>query len=160
MRTPKQPRGQSMVEFALIVPVFVLLLVGIFDFGRAVYGYSTINNAAREAARLAIVDQTVAHIQAEGAGQAATIGILAADVEVDFRAIETPDTPDSCAADIPGDDNNTGGIVFCVAVVTVPYDYEAVTPMIGALVGPIQLIGESSFKVDFNCEGAECPLGE
>ena len=46
-----------MVEFALVVPLFVLLLVGLFDVGRAVYAYNTVNNAAREAGRLAIVDQ-------------------------------------------------------------------------------------------------------
>ncbi len=43
--------GQSMVEFALILPVFVLVFAGIFDLGRAFYASITITNAAREGAR-------------------------------------------------------------------------------------------------------------
>jgi hypothetical protein len=73
-----------MVEFAVILPIFILLLVGIFDLGRAVYAYNTINNAAREAGRLAIVDQTVADIQARAAAQGVSLGIDPADVDVDF----------------------------------------------------------------------------
>jgi hypothetical protein len=48
-------RGQALVEFALILPVFVLLIVAIFDFGRVVWATTSVTNAAREAARYAIV---------------------------------------------------------------------------------------------------------
>src|SRR6185312_16248181 len=51
-------RGQALVEFALVLPIFILLLVGIFDFGRAIYAYNTISNAAREAVRVGVVDQS------------------------------------------------------------------------------------------------------
>ena len=153
-------RGQALVEFALILPIFMLILVGLIDFGRAVYAYNTVNQAAREAARLAIVDQTVAHVQDEGAKSAVSLGIGAADIIVDFRDRTTPDVPGSCLAAVAGDENNTDGIVFCIAVVTVPYEYEAATPIIGNLLGTIHIEGESRFKVDFNCEGPECPLGE
>ena len=50
-------RGQGLVEFALVFPVFILLLFGILDLGRAVYAYNTIGDAAREGARVAIVNQ-------------------------------------------------------------------------------------------------------
>lgn len=43
--------GQSMIEFALILPVMVLIIAGIFDLGRAFYSFITITNAAREGAR-------------------------------------------------------------------------------------------------------------
>ena len=160
MRLRQERRGQALVEFALIVPLFVLLLVGLFDFGRAIYAYNTINNAARQAARLAVVDQTISHIRDRASAQAVSLGIDPSDVEIDFRDITTPDAVASCAGAIPGDDNNTGQIVFCIAVVTVPYSYVAATPIVGNLVGTIQLEGESRFKVDFNCEGPECPRGE
>ena len=45
-------RGQSLVEFALVFPLFILLLAGMIDFGIGLYSYMTINNAARDAARL------------------------------------------------------------------------------------------------------------
>jgi Flp pilus assembly protein TadG len=50
-----QLRGQSLVEFALILPIFIFLAVVIFDFGRAVYYYNAIHNAAREGARYGVI---------------------------------------------------------------------------------------------------------
>ena len=47
--------GQSLVEFALIFPLIILLLMGLFDIGRAVFYYSTLNTAVREGTRLAII---------------------------------------------------------------------------------------------------------
>jgi len=44
-----------MVEFALILPAFLLLSVMVFDLGRVIYYYSTIHNAAREGARYGII---------------------------------------------------------------------------------------------------------
>lgn len=49
-------RGQSLVEFALILPILMLLTVMIFDFGRAVYYSSAVHNAAREGARYGIIN--------------------------------------------------------------------------------------------------------
>ena len=46
--------GQSMVEFAVLAPVFFMLLLGTIDLGRAVYIYNSISDAAREGARAAI----------------------------------------------------------------------------------------------------------
>jgi Flp pilus assembly protein TadG len=48
-------RGQALVEFALVAPLFFLLLFAIIDFGRYVYYVQILNNAAREGARYAIV---------------------------------------------------------------------------------------------------------
>jgi Flp pilus assembly protein TadG len=46
--------GQSMVEFAVLAPIFFLLLLGTIDLGRAVYIYNSISDAAREGARAAV----------------------------------------------------------------------------------------------------------
>jgi Flp pilus assembly protein TadG len=43
-----------MVEFAVLAPIFFLLLLGTIDLGRAVYIYNTISDAAREGTRAAI----------------------------------------------------------------------------------------------------------
>jgi hypothetical protein len=50
-----KPRGQAMVEFALVFPIFILLMVGMFDLGRVIWVNNTLATAAREAARYAIV---------------------------------------------------------------------------------------------------------
>jgi Flp pilus assembly protein TadG len=48
-------KGQSMLEFALILPILFFLVIGLFDLGRAVLYYSTLNTAVREGTRFAIV---------------------------------------------------------------------------------------------------------
>jgi Flp pilus assembly protein TadG len=149
MSTRNASRGQAMVEFALVVPLFILLLVGLFDVGRAVYAYNTVNNAAREAGRLAIVDQFEAHVQAEGAGAASGLGIAADDVVVEFQEVNGT----TCTA------LGSASVVRCVAVVTVPYDYQAATPLIGNIVGTIAISGQSRFPISVNCAASTCPLG-
>ncbi len=52
----KNEKGASAVEFALILPILVLLIFGIVEFGIAFNNYITITHAAREGARLAAVD--------------------------------------------------------------------------------------------------------
>jgi Flp pilus assembly protein TadG len=47
--------GQSLVEFALVLPVLLLLIVGLFDIARAVWQENTLAYAAREGTRYAIV---------------------------------------------------------------------------------------------------------
>ena len=145
-------RGQALVEFALIIPIFILMVMGIFDIGRAVYAYNTINNAAREASRLAIVDQTLPHIRTEGAGRSANLGVTAAQVAVDFRTQTTPAVANSCSTLAIG----------CIANVRIPYTYQAFTPIIGAIIGPLQLVGESKFTVEAVCvepTQPQCPKG-
>ena len=48
-------RGQSLVEFAVVLPIFLLVVCGLFDLGRAVFVYSSLTNAAREGARLLVL---------------------------------------------------------------------------------------------------------
>ena len=127
-------RGQALVEFALVIPIVVLLLISLFDLGRAVYAYTTITNAARDGARLAIVQQ--AGVENEAADQAVGLGVdPATDVDVAYR---TPDLTGTCAAVSIG----------CVAEVTVNYDFSAVTPLIGNLVGPITMASTSRLPVE------------
>lgn len=45
-----------MVEFALVAPMFFLVLFGIIEAGRFIFYYETLNNATREGARYAIVN--------------------------------------------------------------------------------------------------------
>jgi hypothetical protein len=54
-REGRRGRGQALVEFALIVPVFLLLLMSLLDFGRVVYAQHTINQDAAEGARVGAV---------------------------------------------------------------------------------------------------------
>jgi Flp pilus assembly protein TadG len=51
----RDERGQALVEMALILPILLMLLLGIFEFGRAWNTKQLITDAAREGARLAVV---------------------------------------------------------------------------------------------------------
>ena len=44
-------RAQAIVEFAIVLPILMMLLVGIFEVGRLIFIYAAVNNASREAAR-------------------------------------------------------------------------------------------------------------
>jgi hypothetical protein len=55
-RTHRHPVGQAMVEFALVAPLFFLLLFGIIEAGRFIFYYETLSHATREGARYAIVN--------------------------------------------------------------------------------------------------------
>jgi Flp pilus assembly protein TadG len=48
-------RAQALVEFALIAPIFFLVLFSIVEAGRFIFYYEMLNNATREGARYAIV---------------------------------------------------------------------------------------------------------
>src|SRR5688572_20119200 len=48
-------RGQTMVEFALVITIVILVMVGIVDFGRVVFAHNDSSNAARDATRQASV---------------------------------------------------------------------------------------------------------
>lgn len=54
-RMVESDRGQALVEFALVVPLLLMLVIGIFEFGRAWNVYQVLTEAARAGARAAVV---------------------------------------------------------------------------------------------------------
>lgn len=56
-RSGPRATGQNLVEYAIILPVLLLLILGTIEFSVIVYDYSTIANAAREGARRALIPQ-------------------------------------------------------------------------------------------------------
>ena len=51
-------RGQALVEFALALPLLLLLLMAIFEFGNIFHSYLLITTASREGARMGVVGQS------------------------------------------------------------------------------------------------------
>src|SRR3982751_324375 len=64
-KSRQKSRGQSLVEFALVLPVFLVFLAAALDLGRIFYANISLNNAAREGAF-----EASKHPQPFGAGQA------------------------------------------------------------------------------------------
>ena len=123
--TRRHSKGQALVEFALVVPIFLLLVLGLFDMGRAVLYYSTISNASREAVRLGIVDQNTGDIRQEAVDSASTLmSVATADVTVEYLA------PDLSAG---GPCSTAPYEVGCVIRVEVQHTFQPATPFVGVL---------------------------
>jgi len=139
-------RGLALVEFALVFPVFILLVFGLLDLGRVVYDYVTLSNAARAATRLAIVNQNDVGIRALLSSQGVALGLTGSNIdyigykESDDAALGTPSPEDAadCSTIDPG----------CVAVIKVHYEWSALTPIVGNIVGPITLSNTTEMPVE------------
>ncbi len=148
--------GQALVEFAVVIPVLVLIMVAIFDIGRAVFDYNTIANAARQGARVATVNQILTSpdcvedrpivdpsnphwsIKECAAEAATTLDVTSANVAVAYSA--PPGTALVCTS--------TQLEVGCVVSVTVTYTYTPITPVVGQILGPIQMSSTSQQLID------------
>ena len=146
-----------MVEFALVLPILLLLMFGIIDAGRLIYTYNTVSNSARNAARVAIVNQSTAGTDTcdtlsatawstgcaiqSGVG----LGITPADVVVSYR-----DPTDAVACSNPP-------TIGCLAVVQVTGRFQPLTPVIGQLIGPIALSSTSKVPVERVCNNNPPP---
>lgn len=118
-------RGQALVEFALVVPIFLLVVLGLFDMGRAVFYYSTISNSAREAVRLGIVDQNTVKIRQEAVSTAsAVMTVGTADVVVTYL---NPDLTSggACSTAPYG--------IGCVVRVQITHQFSPATPFVPTL---------------------------
>lgn len=77
-RNAGRDRGAAAVEFALLLPVLLLLVFGLIDFGRALNAQITLTQAAREGARLAALGQS----NVASRTQAAATGLSPVSVSV------------------------------------------------------------------------------
>ena len=57
-RRNRRSRGQAMVEFTLILPLLLLLILGIYQFGQTYSDYIQVTNAARDGGRKALVSRS------------------------------------------------------------------------------------------------------
>lgn len=133
--------GQSLVEFALILPVLVLILMGVFDFGRAFFAYNAISNGAREGARYGVIHPTRRDsdglapydeentIEEKAAAQTFILDMDEIDIQVTFPS---------------GTDQRGDPIT-----VTVTYDFRAITPLIGDIIGnPLTLQSSATMIIE------------
>jgi Flp pilus assembly protein TadG len=123
-------RGQDAVEFALIIPILLLILMGIFDMGRAIYYSSALDNAVREGARYASVQPT------DTAGIQATVDNIALGIAPTDLTITT---------------TVVRGGAYDTVNVAASYNMPIVTPLIGAFFGggnQVALGSQASMKTE------------
>ncbi len=123
--------GQGLVEFALVVPVLLLILFGVLDLGRSFHTYISLTNAAREAARYAAVNNTSA---------------TSAQAAQEFGSVSGCVNGSLTFADSGGGRGNP-------YTVTVTCQFQLVTPLIGNVVGAgagnrITIRSNATFVID------------
>jgi Flp pilus assembly protein TadG len=141
-----RPRGQALVETAVVLPIFLLLLMGLFDLGRVVYAQHTLTQDSREATRKGQVTPAYSQAQYDAIRLSArnmspgttlananitgdaTRGCAAAALAV---GITTADDTTNAASCMYPDGISIGSRVVVNITVTVPL----ITPIISQLVG-------------------------
>jgi hypothetical protein len=138
-RSRSSYRGQGLVEFALVLPLILLLLLMAIDFGRVFFGWVGIHNASRIGANYAALhpladwsnpsDPKRTEYEAQILADAAAINCELPD------PLPLPTFPEGTA---PGQD----------AIVTLTCDFEPLIPLVGAIVGDtMQISAEAVFPI-------------
>lgn len=82
--------GNAAVEFGLVLPLLLIILLGIIDWGHVHFTRMTMTNAAREGARVGVTEQDPAHAEQAAQQRAENYlhnsGVGGADVEAEFGA--------------------------------------------------------------------------
>jgi Flp pilus assembly protein TadG len=139
-RHRRRSRGQALVEFALVMPVFLLVLSGILDFGFMLYSRMTVISAAREGARVAAMtaDSTTmsAAARSRAIASAANGGLTIASSSVTVLCLQTTSSSFSAVTNTPActwtlhTSGNLAGAQSGDSVkVTVNYNYRSFFPL-------------------------------
>jgi Flp pilus assembly protein TadG len=139
-RRTREDRGQALVEFSLAILVFLALVMGIIDFGRGIYTYNGVSQAAREIARATSVQPPSGtlggstHTQGVVNTQKALIPGLGNPV---FTCIDATTMASKGAATcIPGD----------LVEVRISAPFSLLTPVLGQL-GPFVMQASSTIEM-------------
>ena len=124
-------RGAGAVEFALTVPILLLVVAGIAELGRVIYAGDTLANAVREAARVAIVR-----------GSASSSPMTASEIQTLVRAKAVMDAQNVTVTTTYDPNNDPGSVVTIQA----RYNFSFVMPPFSTF-GPIQLARTASLVI-------------
>ena len=138
--TSRLARGQGLAEFALALPLLMLILLIAIDAGRLFYSYVTIQNASRIAANFA-----AAHADS-WPGPSTDQADYAAQIGRDTAGLECPDTvPDPVFS--PGGPPPRSAGDGHVATVTLQCTFHPLTPFVSTITGDIVLTGTEAFPI-------------
>lgn len=125
----KSRKGQSIVETALVLPLILMILLSIIEFGRIFNAYLVITNASREGAR------------------AAAVG--ASDAEIMNRIINTAGTLNAVAMKITVSPSTLNRIQGSQVTVMIDYGVDIITPLIGGIIpDPYKLSAKTVMRIE------------
>jgi len=146
--TTLRAKGQALVEFVIVVPLLMLLLLGAIDFGRGFLGWLTINNMARVGANYAAMNPD--GWPTNPIKQATYASLIAANSGTLNCTLDNPNP-------IPffGASRNPGDLVR----VEIDCYFTVATPLMDIVVGsPLKLSASSTFPITGGCI-ANCGAG-
>ena len=169
IKTREGHRGQGLVEFALVIPIFLLLLFGLIDVGRLVYMNSVLSQAAREGARTASVEASwlgssdpscntpggpicpadiatlQAHVTASVNKMVAPFGSIPSNkVYVSCVATSPPTGAWTTANPSPCVNHSSGNLVSVRVLLT----FSPITPVASGIVGSPTLAGAATMAIN------------
>lgn len=169
---PSGPRrksaGQGLVEFSLILPIFMVIVLGLFDGGRLIYMNSVLSQSAREAARVVSVEASwigstdPSCNKSGGPVCPATVNVMLADAVAAANRMVAPfgtipsanvyvrcdvlgSAPTGNWLGTPSCSSSSVGSVVSIHVVMT---YTAITPVVGQLIPTIDLSGFASMVIN------------
>ena len=141
----RSERGAELIEFALTLPLLLLLVLGIIEFGFLFQEYEVVTNAAREGARIGSMIPSAGYTAAE-ATKRATDYVTAGGLKV----AQMNPAPTAVTSQVP-----ITGTGKCIPVVTVTVNYEHPVPFLsgimnyfGSALGTIPLKGVSVMRTE------------
>jgi PKD repeat protein len=131
-------RGQSLVEFALILPVMLLIILGGLDFGRIFLGWVSLNNTARVGANYAGSNALLV-----SSGNAAALASYNRIVQDDAKATNcTPSNP------IPSPVYSPNASIGSTAKVSLSCTFRVITPILSQVLGgTVRVSAAATFPV-------------
>jgi Flp pilus assembly protein TadG len=142
----RKSHGQSLVEFALTLPMVLLMVLFGLDFGRVFLGWVALNQAAREAANYAAMNPTAWTLPYNAAVQTEYARLVTTEAAQINCVIESPVSAPTFA---------NGTSIGAPASVRLTCQFNLITPFIGLLMGnPIPVTASSAFPIrSGNIEG-------
>ncbi len=135
--TFRSERGAAMVEFAIVLPILLLLVFGIIDFGRALYTLNNLTAAVREGARLA---STQISPDPTTGGSMSAVSTAVTNYVVAFGGNSGPPTISETFSGAPPN-------MQSVTVRIVNYPFTPITPLAAlAGLGTIQMSPSATFR--------------
>ena len=123
-RGTARDRGAAAVEFALVVPLLLLLVCGMIDFARAYNSRAELSEAAAEGARTLALGKTVVEAKTQVSGVLKELGL-------DPALVSYPKSPKACPSATP-------------AAMTLRLNYRPITPFISQLFPSIPIVAAGS----------------
>ena len=138
-RSSLDPRGQSLVEFAISFPVVMLMILFGIDFGRVFVGWVTLNNTIREAANFAAINPNAWGTPGSATAQAEYLRLINAESSAINCTLPNP---------MPVPTFPSGTTIGSPAIVAVTCRFSLITPVISNILGSqINVSASASFPI-------------